>query len=68
MTIETTAQDFVTALSASSLEEWGLQAHPDAPVYIDEEGNAWADLPGMRIELTAGSDWWPKQIKKAFFD
>ena len=37
-----------------TLKDWGVEGCDSAPVYI-EDGNAWADLPEMRVHLTTGT-------------
>jgi hypothetical protein len=65
MTIQTTAAEFVSRMN-STLADWGVEDQAGAPVYIDEDGNAFADLPGLRVELTAGAAEWLPKIRAAY--
>jgi len=65
MTTQTTAAEFAARMG-STLADWGVEGQASAPVYIDADGNAFADLPGLRVELTAGAAEWLPKIRAAY--
>lgn len=65
MSTQTTAAEFVARMG-STPADWGVEDNGNAPVYIDADGNAFADLPGLRVELTAGAAEWLPKIRAAY--